>query len=373
MVNEKLNIGLITLPIDSSGPVTLSKVVKILYDLNCKIYLITGNDGFKSFENDKRVELYGLQYSSGKSTLTRILKYIYLQLWLSYVILINYKNLDLCIFIFANGLILPMITAKILKKRIIEICTGSTIQVLEASNDKLVNIFSILSKLSYTISDSIVMYSSSMIKEYNLERLSNKMVINNHHFIDISKFNITKPFEERNKLIGFVGRIDAEKGCMNFVKSLKYVNPEYNVKYIIIGDGPLKEGIINYIKNNEIENQVKMLGWIENDKIPAYLNELQLLVLPSYTEGLPSILLEAMACGTPILSTQVGAVRDLIIDGNNGFVMESNSPKCIASNLMRVLNHSNNGEVIENARHLIEHDYDFEYIKEKWKGMLNIC
>ena len=81
----------------------------------------------------------------------------------------------------------------------------------------------------------------------------------------------------------------------------------------------------------------RMVGWVSHNDLPDLLNELRLLVLPSFTEGLPNILLEAMACGTPVLSTGVGSVPDVITEGETGFLMDSNSPETIAQSVVRVL------------------------------------
>jgi hypothetical protein len=64
------------------------------------------------------------------------------------------------------------------------------------------------------------------------------------------------------------------------------------------------------------------------------------MVIPSFTEGLPNIMLEAMACGTPVLATPVGAISDIIRDSETGFIMENNSPKCIIENVNRVIGSS---------------------------------
>lgn len=115
---------------------------------------------------------------------------------------------------------------------------------------------------------------------------------------------------------------------------------------------------------------MKLLGWISHDNLPQYLNELKLIVLPSFTEGLPSIILEAMACGTPVLSTPVGAILDYIKDGETGFIMENNSPECIVSNIIRALNYPNLKQIAENGRKVVEKEFTFEKAVESYKNII---
>jgi glycosyltransferase involved in cell wall biosynthesis len=105
-----------------------------------------------------------------------------------------------------------------------------------------------------------------------------------------------------------------------------------------------------------------------HNKFPDYLNKL--FVLPSYTEGLPYTIVEAMACGTPILATPVGAIPDVIKDGETGFIMENNSPECIAENVMRVLEHPDLEQIVENARALVEREFTYEAAVERYRKIL---
>jgi glycosyltransferase involved in cell wall biosynthesis len=97
---------------------------------------------------------------------------------------------------------------------------------------------------------------------------------------------------------------------------------------------------------------------------------LQLLVIPSFTEGLPNIILEAMACGTPVLATSVGAIPDIIKDGETGYIMENNSPVCIAENITRVLGDPDREKIAMNARKMVESDFTFDTTVTQWKRIL---
>ena len=77
-----------------------------------------------------------------------------------------------------------------------------------------------------------------------------------------------------------------------------------------------------------------------------------------------------MACGTPVLATPVGGVPGVIKDGETGFIMENNSPECIAKNVMRALEHPNLDKIIKNARELVEKEFTYEAAVERYRKIL---
>ncbi len=81
-------------------------------------------------------------------------------------------------------------------------------------------------------------------------------------------------------------------------------------------------------------------------------------------------MLEAMACGTPVLATPVGAIPDVIIDGKTGFIMENNSPECIAENVVRALGSPDLERIAEEGRRFVEGEFTFEKVVENWKRVL---
>ena len=77
-----------------------------------------------------------------------------------------------------------------------------------------------------------------------------------------------------------------------------------------------------------------------------------------------------MACGTPVLATLIGAIPDVIRDGETGFIMEDNSPDCIARNVIRALNDPDLEGVAERGRRFVEVEYTFEKVVERWREIL---
>ena len=182
-----------------------------------------------------------------------------------------------------------------------------------------------------------------------------------------------KRFREREAVVGYVGGIDENKGAVNFAHSLHHIKPYLELsgtQIVVAGDGALLGEVKRIVNDSSLSQRVHFEGWVQHRCVPDLLNELQLLVVPSCSEGLPNILLEAMACGTPVLAARVGAIPDIVLDGITGFLMEDNSPRCIAGEIEDSLRCEHLEEVAMNARRLILDNYRYEQAVERWKEIL---
>lgn len=121
-------------------------------------------------------------------------------------------------------------------------------------------------------------------------------------------------------VIGTVGRLVPVKDHPTLLKAAaSLINKKISIKLILVGDGPVKSELIQLIDALKIGSCVSFLG--ERADIPELLNAMDLFVLPSVTEGMSNTLLEAMACGIPVIATDVGGNPEIIRDGINGFLI----------------------------------------------------
>jgi len=371
---NKHRVCVVTFPVSQSGVIPLSNFVNILKELSNNISVISSDVFLRNYVICKdNIRIYPVTHAKGRTSLERIKNYLVTQIKISIKILKLRRKFDICIFfIGGDGLIVPCIVCKLLNKKTILYFAGSMIQTARNKNDALVGFLKLLSSINKRTCDRIILYSPNLIKEWNLEKYKDKILIAHEHFLDFSKFEIKKKLSERNNLAGYIGRLSEEKGVLNFVRAIPEILKERNdMEFLICGDGQLRDEIEKYISEKNLNDKVKLAGWIPHEKLPDYLNESKLLVLPSYTEGLPNIMLEAMACGTPVLATPVGAIPDVIKDEETGFIMKDNSPECIARNVIRALNHSNLEQVAQNARALVEKEFTFEKAVERYREILS--
>lgn len=369
---KKSNIGIITFPIAANGNIPLSNLIDIVYPLSNNLYLITGDDGYQFFRSDKRFKVFCIEHKSGLLPLSRVCNYIHTNLKIASNIFKLRSDVDIWIFfIGGDALLLPMLTAKMLRKHCILSLASSATQILKSSKDNLYKVTEILSYVNFSLSDKIVLHSKNLLYEWNMEKFQKKVFIAHEYFLNFEHFNLKKDFKDRKNLVGYIGTLTEAKGVFNYILAIpKVIVKRDDLKFLIAGKGNLHDSILNQLCENNLNKFVKYEGWIPHDKLPTYLNEIKLLVIPSYTESGPIIALEAMACGTPILITRVGHVSNMINDGENGFILENNSPECIAANIMRVLSSSNLDQVIINAQDLVRQNFTYESAVEKYKIIL---
>lgn len=329
-----------------------------IIDLNIKPY--------EKNVKDNKFTFFAHSYCSYVSTLMKM----------SSNILKLSKQIDVFIFITGIPVVFPlMLLARLFGKKVIVMAGGGVFSNYLANNPKNIlsaNIRLFFERLCYIVSHTIIVETKSAASFLRLELFENKIFYVGAMLpIDVNKMFIKKTdFNSKGNLIGYIGGLTIGKGVMNFVEAMPLILKNCDVRFLICGDGPLTDTIKKFITQKNLQNKVEIIKWVPHEMIPDYLNELKMLVLPSYSEGLPGIILEAMACGTPVLATPVGGIPDIIVDEETGFLMENNSPECISKNIIRALNHRDLNEIVKKARNLIVNEYSFEFTNERYKKII---
>jgi glycosyltransferase involved in cell wall biosynthesis len=137
-------------------------------------------------------------------------------------------------------------------------------------------------------------------------------------------------------VIGTLGRVSPEKGQADFVEAAALVARRgYAAHFVIVGDGPDSGTIRRMIEEKGLTDSVTMTGYLRDPR--RVLQEFDLMVLPSHTEGLPNVVLEAFMMNVPVISTAVGGVPEVIRDGENGVLIPPGKPEEMAAAIVDFL------------------------------------
>lgn len=181
---------------------------------------------------------------------------------------------------------------------------------------------------------------------------SNCFVVPN--FIDIpSSVDIRK---DKKKKILFVGALIPRKGVLDLIEAFGKLQCDYSLE--ICGDGPLRQEAERLTHNLGLESSVNFHGWLEGWPKYSLYEQCQIFVLPSYNEGLPLVILEAMAAGCVVVSTSVGAIEEVVESGKTGFIFNPGDLDKLIFHLNYIFRNQNVlPEMAENARELYFRNY----------------
>lgn len=129
-------------------------------------------------------------------------------------------------------------------------------------------------------------------------------------------------YNDKANDILFVGRLGKRKGVFDLIEVFKMstVFQNENIVLNICGDGALKE-VKEKIEEKQIQGRVKHIGWCSKQELERTYKETMMFILPSYNEGLPMALLEAMSYGIPCIASRIAAIPEVITDGENGLLI----------------------------------------------------
>ncbi|WP_373778092.1 glycosyltransferase family 4 protein [Glaesserella sp.] len=209
------------------------------------------------------------------------------------------------------------------------------------------------------------------VSDYNLSYLREQYgsdadkAVRIYNGMDLRKFPYHS-MESRERHILAVGRLVPKKGFCVLLDALAILKQRgVNMYCTLVGDGGLRESLQEQIDTLNIGDIVKMVGPMPQPEIINLVTKASMMVAPCVIsddgdrDGLPTVLLESMALGTPVISTQVAGIPELVQDGITGLCIEAQNPEALAQAIERLLNDKElRKHLSQQARALIERDYD---------------
>lgn len=243
-------------------------------------------------------------------------------------------------------------------------------------------IFSIIEKILAIKTDMIINISQSEYDsaiKYKIAKSKKMCIIENG--IDFSRFKDSNKYREETRtkynikeddvVIGVVGRISEQKDPMTSIKAFELVHKENNkTKLMLVGSGELEKEVLEYARQNNIENDIIITGWV-ND-VEKYIPAFDIAILPSRWEGFGLVIIEYMACDKPIVASNVGGIGNIIKNEENGLLINVSDYIELANNINNLIKN----EVF--ARRIIENNkvyrkkYDIQLEIEKYLKLVNI-
>ena len=364
-----------TFPIGKAGVPTLNDLVEILSEIYSLVFVITGGEGVDGLARLGNVRCVAIKSRIKLSILNRVFAYTLTQLEIGVRVILVSRSVKTYVFSIGGELMLiPILLAKLRGRKVIIMPGGNVPAIYKSGSSPFTFLTEWLCSIDFALADTIVVYGRHMVKEFGGIVPESKVVIASQHHVDLDKFTVKQPFEDRPLVIGYVGRMSQEKGVLSLIDAFILLSKETpSAQLLLCGDGELMTIIRQKTKNlaSDSPRAIELTGWVSHDDVPLYLNKMKLLVVPSLSEGLPNVILEAMACGTPVLASPVGAIPDLITEGETGFLALATSPAQLSRNigdalrspeaLMRI---SRNGVKIIRTR------FNFGGGVETWKSIL---
>lgn len=223
------------------------------------------------------------------------------------------------------------------------------------------------------------------ISKYSLEKIQKHYGIDQSKIriapngVDVEKFKPTQNIEAARRQFGlgnepcvlFVGSLIPRKGLPFLVEAAKkIVKEQAETKFIIVGDGPLKNQLANSLETANLSGNFKFFGNLKEDALSAVYNCADVFALPSIQEGQGIVLLEAQASGKPVVAFEVGGVNEALRNGETGLLVKRGSSDELADALLKLLGDGALRESMGiNGRRFVTKNFTWDICAQK---MLNV-
>jgi glycosyltransferase involved in cell wall biosynthesis len=214
-----------------------------------------------------------------------------------------------------------------------------------ASNFK-VRLYEKLDRFCLRWMDRVVCVSEGQAARVRRAGVPTQRVIVIRNAIDAGRFADPDPSNRRRlqgmfpeppaRIIGAAGRLSPEKGFDVLVRAAEALTrDDHSLGFVLFGDGPLRESLARQVAAAELAGRFVLAGF--RDDLDRFLPFFDVVVLPSFTEGLPNVVLEASAAAVPVVATAVGGTPEAVDDGETGYLVPPGDADALARRLRDVL------------------------------------
>ena len=350
--------------------ITLSEVcnVSVLAFANSKTFL---NETYGNFYLNKKI----------KNRLINYFRIIQISIFTTHKI-IKKENIDIVCFqdpvsSFFSILFLKVRRAEV---KIVVETHGDFIETLSLEKNLVLprlykKLFYIMAKYSIGKSNIIRAVSSSTEQQV-LDIDSSKSVVRFPAWIDFKDFqNIEpKPLSKDKFNILFIGSVTDRKKPHMIIEAIQRINDKsYNLS--IVGPAPnekyFKE-LKDLIDKSDLQNQVSLIGPVDRDNVKDYYSTSNLMILPSISEGLARVIFESQVAMCPVLVTDAPGMSDIVIDGQTGYVFESNNLDSLSLKIEYIKNNYEEASLVaKNAKGFILSNYSEDNFKFSFKKLFD--
>jgi len=364
-------ICVITHPLSGAGENATRTLLDILAELG-SVSLITADLPRDSSIRDDREVVELTQKGSGDSVLIAAIRFVINQIRMCAVL--RHRPEDTVLFFGATAYLLPILFARITRKTVLIEPRGDVPLTLQLTWEQrmpttiaraLAGSVRLLEQIGFRTAHTVITYTPNMARELGLNPDSPTVFPHGARYVDTENFRPTIQYNDRETVVGFVGRLDEEKGIRTLAAVAKRLPDKITFRFV--GNGPLYEWLENKLATEIEAGTVELVGWVDHNAVPAELNRMQLLVMPSQpTEGLPTTILEAMACGTPVYATPVSGIPDIVVEDKTGLTMTEEIHDQIVRRIIHTLDDEKSYEMSHQCRELIEEEYSFEAAVDRY-------
>ncbi|OMH25946.1 group 1 family glycosyl transferase [Motiliproteus sp. MSK22-1] len=169
----------------------------------------------------------------------------------------------------------------------------------------------------------VVTVSKALAKQLCGMGVDEQKVQTIYNGVDHDKFGLeVNSSEEDPPYILFVGNLKKEKGVVELLEGFAGIAEQYPaLRLVYAGEGVMASELLQGAKEKSLGDRVELLGTVDHSQLPALMAKAKAVALPSYNEGVPNVVLEAMACGIPVLATKVGGIPEVMVEGVTGVLV----------------------------------------------------